>query len=270
MSLVKHATLVGAALAALAFAAPTQAQSVGATAVATTNVNVRSGPGTSNRVVDVLRTGQQVRIVNVSGSWCGVEKSGPDGWVSCGYLAEARDARRPAPAPDRRVRADETPAIANTSVNVRSGPSTRFRVVDGIRRGDRVTIVGRSGSWCDIEKSGPDGWVACRYLTEGRGGNITVRPAPGLSFSFSFGRGDGFSVRPPRDRDGSSRDPVCLVTFFRASQVEGGADADVQRARVLPRAQAEALAARDSRSAVFEYGTPQQTRETCDYLDNVN
>lgn len=45
--------------------------------------------------------------------------------------------------------------------------------------------------------------------------------------------GDGFSIRPPRDRGGSVQDSVCLVAFFRADQVAAGADADVRRARVL-------------------------------------
>ena len=74
--------LAGAAFAAaLILAAPTQA------AVATGSVNVRNGPGTGYAVVDVLRTGQVVDVTRQSGGWCYVVKSGPDGWVSCRYLA---------------------------------------------------------------------------------------------------------------------------------------------------------------------------------------
>jgi uncharacterized protein YraI len=56
-------------------------------AVATTSVNVRSGPGTSYGVVDTLRPGEAVNIRGRDGGWCSVSKSGPDGWVSCAYLA---------------------------------------------------------------------------------------------------------------------------------------------------------------------------------------
>ena len=70
------AALVGSTVAALA-----------APAYATSNVNVRSGPGTGYRAIDVLRRGEGVDIDYCRGSWCFVNKSGPDGWVSANYLA---------------------------------------------------------------------------------------------------------------------------------------------------------------------------------------
>lgn len=60
----------------------------GNNAVATTSVNVRSGPGTSYPVVDVLRAGQSVRISRCTGGWCSIDQRGPSGWVSQRYLAE--------------------------------------------------------------------------------------------------------------------------------------------------------------------------------------
>jgi uncharacterized protein YraI len=55
--------------------------------VVTSNVNVRSGPGTGYAVVDTMRTGQQVDVQQCQGSWCYVVKPGPDGWVSSNYLS---------------------------------------------------------------------------------------------------------------------------------------------------------------------------------------
>ncbi|HEV7292320.1 MAG TPA: SH3 domain-containing protein [Devosia sp.] len=65
------------ASAGIALAAP---------AAATTNVNVRSGPGTGYGVVDALRRGERVEVTGCRGGWCYVEKRGPDGWVSANYL----------------------------------------------------------------------------------------------------------------------------------------------------------------------------------------
>lgn len=63
-------------------------------AVATTAVNVRSGPGTSFMVVDTLHAGEAVDVVecNATNTWCRVEHSGPDGWVSRSYLGAPPDA----------------------------------------------------------------------------------------------------------------------------------------------------------------------------------
>ena len=55
-------------------------------------------------------------------------------------------------------------ATANTNVNVRATPGGT--IVDVLRRGESATIVRQSGGWCAVNKSGPDGWVACRYLDE--------------------------------------------------------------------------------------------------------
>jgi uncharacterized protein YraI len=158
-------------------------------------------------------------------------------------------------------------AEATTSLNVRSGPGTGYGVVDVLRPGQNVTISRQAGGWCHLVKSGPDGWASCRYLTP-RDGRASVQVRPNVSFSFSFGRGDGFSIGvPPR---GGQQDLVCLVTFFQRDQVAAGRDVDVQRARVMPRRMAERLDRPNDRQAIFDYGTNRQTRETCEYLDRLN
>ncbi len=70
--------------------------------------------------------------------------------------------------------------------------------------------------------------------------------------------------------NGNGNEPVCLVTFFDPDQVAGGADADVERARVLPRRVAEDRDGPNDRNRIFTYGSPQKTAQTCDYLDNLN
>ena len=55
----------------------------------TSNVNVRSGPGTNYGVIDTVRRGTQVDVQQCQGSWCYIVKSGPDGWVSSTYLTAA-------------------------------------------------------------------------------------------------------------------------------------------------------------------------------------
>lgn len=62
---------------------------VASAAVATASVNVRTGPGTGYRVVDTLRPGQQVAVVDQRAGWCAVQQAGPNGWVSCAYLANS-------------------------------------------------------------------------------------------------------------------------------------------------------------------------------------
>ena len=69
---------------------------------------------------------------------------------------------------------------------------------------------------------------------------------------------------------GTTQERVCLVTFFTREQVSGGADADVERARVLPRRVAESMDGPDDRNRIFVYGSNQKTEETCRYLNGIN
>ncbi|KKC37231.1 hypothetical protein WH87_11720 [Devosia epidermidihirudinis] len=77
--------LMAAGLAALALLA-TAGAAMAAPAYATSNVNVRSGPGTGYAAIDTLRRGEQVDVQYCRGSWCFVDKRGPSGWVSSSYL----------------------------------------------------------------------------------------------------------------------------------------------------------------------------------------
>ncbi|WP_297112425.1 SH3 domain-containing protein [uncultured Devosia sp.] len=82
--LLNLATGVAVAAAAVVVFLPAAQAAPG---TVTTNVNVRSGPGTGYAVVDVARAGQQVDVQRCQGSWCYIVKPGPDGWVSANYLS---------------------------------------------------------------------------------------------------------------------------------------------------------------------------------------
>lgn len=60
-------------------------------------------------------------------------------------------------------------AVVETPLNVRSGAGTHFHVVDVARRGEVVDVDHCRGSWCFINRRGPDGWVSANYLSRGGG-----------------------------------------------------------------------------------------------------
>lgn len=68
--------------------AMTPAPAEGAETRALRNVNMRAGPGTNHRIVGLLRTGEQITVLAVSGSWCECMTSGGQRvYVSCNYLS---------------------------------------------------------------------------------------------------------------------------------------------------------------------------------------
>lgn len=87
-SFLKSAALLGAILL------PTGA--IAATAIATTDVNLRAGPSTGYPAVNVVGAGNDVEVFGClsNRSWCDVDYYGQRGWMSSNYLAFVDDGRR--------------------------------------------------------------------------------------------------------------------------------------------------------------------------------
>jgi len=69
-------------------------------AVATTSLNVRSGPGTQFRVVEVLERGQVTDVEYCRNGWCFLDMGWKgNGWASQRYLAQAGHWQPPRPQP---------------------------------------------------------------------------------------------------------------------------------------------------------------------------
>lgn len=138
-------------------------------------LNVRSGPGTGNRVVGALTNGTSVRNLGcrMKGStrWCEIEMMTDmreRGWVAGRYLTLAGSAPPPASGPLETV----TGVPANNVLNVRAGPGTNHRIVGALGNGTQVRNLGcrmqSNARWCQIEMQTDmreRGWVNARYLT---------------------------------------------------------------------------------------------------------
>lgn len=102
----KHIALsAGLLIGATSFAAA-------APAIVSTDLNMRSGPGTNYRVVDVLPGGATVDVRGCSGSWCRVRWGGDVGYASRNYLSRGTATYGPP------VYAAEPPIVVGPSVGI--------------------------------------------------------------------------------------------------------------------------------------------------------
>jgi SH3 domain protein len=50
-------------------------------------------------------------------------------------------------------------------LNVRSGPGTQYRILQGVSTGDGVTVTSRSEKWTQVRlENGKEGWIPAGYL----------------------------------------------------------------------------------------------------------
>lgn len=157
-----------AALAVLGYTALLAVPAFAEPAVATRNINIRSGPGLNYEVVDLLIQGEPVekRQCNADGSWCYITHDGPDGWVAEVFLRSAGGQSQQDNVQQPDTTATRSGYTATVALNVRSGPGTQFAVVDTLAQGQSVSRgeCTSDGSWCYISSNGTDGWVSARYL----------------------------------------------------------------------------------------------------------
>jgi L,D-peptidoglycan transpeptidase YkuD (ErfK/YbiS/YcfS/YnhG family) len=61
--------------------------------------------------------------------------------------------------------ASPTKYVTASVLNVRSGPSTKYKVVATVKKNQAVTVIQTSGSWNKITVGSKKGWVSGKYLT---------------------------------------------------------------------------------------------------------
>lgn len=131
-----------------------------------------------------------------------------------------------------------SPAVVTSNVNVRAGPGTSYGVVDIVRRGEFVDLVGCQYAWCYVDKYGSEGWISAAFVdlssaaqrpAVGHGFNILEPPPPSRhvpSYSrpyeagrgaYGAGRGEWERERDWRGRD-DWNDPDPWGRKFRATE----------------------------------------------------
>lgn len=122
-------------------------------------LNVRLGPSTGYRVVRTLPNGQLTNTSGrVSNGWAQLDNGN---WVAQRYLTYNTNAGGTGGG------SPTTARVASVyGVNVRSGPSTRFRVINGLSNGTIVRTSGRtSGRWVQLANGY---WIHGDYLSSNR------------------------------------------------------------------------------------------------------
>ncbi|MEO0468751.1 MAG: SH3 domain-containing protein [Bacteroidota bacterium] len=110
--------------------------------VTASRLNVRSGPGVSNPIVDGLQIGTSVVIFEKRGSWLRI---GEGKWCSGKFVENFQKG-----------------VVTASLLNVRSGPGTNFRASGTIAKGSEVTVFETEGSWHRIELS--EKWASARFI----------------------------------------------------------------------------------------------------------
>ena len=91
-------------------------------------------------------------------------------------------------------------AVVTRDLNLRSGPGTRYAVIDTMPGGAHVDVLGCAGAWCRVDWRGRVGFASAHYLA-GEGATYIAPPRvyygpwpyyDGWGPVFGFGWGGGW------------------------------------------------------------------------------
>lgn len=135
--------------------------------------NIRSGPSTSYPVVGGASHGTKV-TGTLTGGW--VKLSDGRGWISAATLTTTDPA--PAPEPEPPATSGTFVVTATAGANIRSGPSTSYRIVGAATHGVRVSGQISTNGW--LELSDGRGWISGTIVApvDGAGGGGSSDMAP--------------------------------------------------------------------------------------------
>lgn len=151
-------------LALVAGAAVLPADAATKTGVATTTVNIRSGPNTKSKIVGGLVRGQRINVTGTAAAgWVKVRFNRGTAYMYGGYLNRTG---KKLPAAPSKISASGT-KITTETLNVRSGPGTKYSIVGSLAEGTGVKITGtfKSG-FAQFRYAGSLRWVSLMYLAK--------------------------------------------------------------------------------------------------------
>jgi len=140
--------------------------------VTASKLNVRSGAGTTYGIIGSVVKGQTLSVMSKSGSWYKINYNGRTGYVSSDYVQTSGTTTPPAES--------TTYTVTASTLNVRSGAGTNYASIGSVTKGQKLSVVSKSGSWYKINYNGRTGYVSSDYVqTSG----TTTPPAESTTYT---------------------------------------------------------------------------------------
>jgi uncharacterized protein YraI len=139
-----------------------EAAPLGSKKVTARALNVRSGPGTGYRVMEVITRDQVYPALEKRGSFLKLQIGEQSGWAHGSYLSST---------------STRIYRVSASALNVRSGSGTQYRVLGRLARGAYISVRGANGVWKNFNFDGGSAWVHGNYLTS-VSGTAPASPAP--------------------------------------------------------------------------------------------
>ena len=113
-----------------------------------------------------LRRNAKVTVTSTRSGWYGIKDGGKTRYVSAKYIKKGNPPAAKKPAKKSNFKSFAGYVTA-TALNVRTGPSTKYKRVKTLRRNAKVTVTSTRSGWYGIKDGGKTHYVSAKYIKKG-------------------------------------------------------------------------------------------------------
>ncbi|WP_413308550.1 SH3 domain-containing protein [Bacillus sp. 1P10SD] len=169
----------------------------------TDQLRIRSGPGTSFRIVGFLNRGQEVSVLDQNENWYKVSSTFGEGWVTRDFLILKNE---PVNQPKATNKQTSSGIVNADTLNIRKEPSASGTVIGKLTKGTNVSIYSKEKNWLEIGFANLKGWVSAEFVdTDAKAGKDTAKNEP-------IGMNGTVTANSLSVRSGSSLNAVIIGT----------------------------------------------------------
>ncbi|WP_093045032.1 N-acetylmuramoyl-L-alanine amidase [Thalassobacillus cyri] len=150
--------------------------------VGATSLNVRSSPTMNAEVIGSYPNGEIIHVKDIKYGWAKVSYEGVTGWVASQYLFKTGSSGS---------QHTSQVTVGVDVANIRTGPSTDYKVITQATDEDVFPKLGESNGWVKIQlENGKHGWIAGWLVYASREKEqISERPLEGINIVLDAGHG---------------------------------------------------------------------------------
>ena len=147
-----------------------------------TTLNVRSGPSTTYSIIDTLKQNAKVEVISIENNWAKIKHNNEIGYVSAEYLS------------DKKVETIQIKYVNATTLNVRSGPSTTYSIIDTLKQDAKVEVISIENNWAKIKHNNEIGYVSAEYLSDKKVETIQIKYVNATTLNVRSGPSTTYSI----------------------------------------------------------------------------
>ena len=176
------------------------------------SVSLRVGAGINNPAVSSLSNGARFKVIDKQDGWYKIEVAGHDRplWINGSFVKLVDTIEDPAAVDNQSAYVD-----VDSTLNLRSGPSTSNPIMQELADRTQLTIIGIEGDWYKVKLSnGTVGYCHSSYIKKGTPSAVSETDGPGVADAVSGDKNILETMQLPSDPSG--------VTPEIASQIMAG------------------------------------------------